>query len=85
MLIKFVLPLAGALSIAGAAQAVVVPGVYNTGLGVGGSALAAGEGQVNANYVVVSSTNAAIVPGSHALTYYNPAYLADGPDRQPDR
>jgi hypothetical protein len=29
--------------------------------------------------------NAAIVPGSHAMTYYNPAYLADGPDRQPDR
>ena len=77
MLIKFAL--AGALSIAGAAQAVVVPGVYNTGLGVGGSALAAGDGQVDANYVVVSSTNAAIVPGSHALTYYNPAYLADGP------
>jgi hypothetical protein len=52
----FVLPLAGALSIAGVAQAVVVPGVYNTGLGVGGSALAAGDGQVDANYVVVSST-----------------------------
>jgi hypothetical protein len=77
--LKFALPVVGALSFAGVANAVVVPGVYNTGLGVGGAALAAGDGQVDANYIVTSSTNAAIVPGSHALTYYNPAYLMDGP------
>ncbi len=76
---RFALPLAAALlSVAGAANAIVIPGVYNTGLGVGGTALAAGDGQVDANYVIVATnTNAAI--GSHALTYYNPAYLQDGP------
>lgn len=66
-------PLAGALlMMAGAANAVVVTGVYNTGLGVGGAALAAGDGQVDANYFVEAT-------GAHALTYYNSAYLQDSP------
>ena len=63
---------------ASAASAVVVPGVYNTGLGVGGTALAAGDGQVDANYVI-TATNTNVAVGSHALTYYNGAYLQDGP------
>jgi len=77
---RFALPLAGALlTIAGAANAIVIPGVYNTGLGVGGTALAAGNGQVDANYVIVSTNNPGLTVGAHALTYYNPAYLQDGP------
>ena len=77
---SFRLPLvASMLLIAGAANAVQVPGVYNTGLGVGGSELAAGNGQVDANYVVTASTQPGVVVGSQALTYYNPAYLQDGP------
>ena len=76
---RFALPLAGALlTIAGAANAIVIPGVYNTGLGVGGTALAAGDGKVDANYVIVS-TNTTTAVGNHALTYYNTAYLQDGP------
>ncbi len=76
---RFALPIAAALfTFASAAQAVVIPGVYNTGLGVGGSALAAGDGQIDANYVVLSSDAGATV-GAHALTYYNGAYLQDGP------
>ena len=76
---RFALPLAGALlTIAGAANAIVIPGVYNTGLGVGGTALAAGDGQVDANYVIVATNTGAAI-GNHALTYYNPAYLQDGP------
>ncbi len=67
------------VSVAGAANAVIVPGVYNTGLGVGGVALPAGDGQVDANYVIVASNNPALTIGAHALTYYNPAYLQDGP------
>jgi len=77
---RFALPLAGALlTIAGAANAIIIPGVYNTGLGVGGTALAAGNGQVDANYVIVSTNNPGLTVGAHALTYYNPAYLQDGP------
>jgi hypothetical protein len=77
---SFVLPVAAALlSVAGAANAVVVMGVYNTGVGANGAALAAGDGQVDPHYVVVSSNISSITAGSHALTYYNPAYLQDGP------
>lgn len=76
----FALSVAAALlSLAGVANAVIVPGVYNTGPGVDGVALAAGDGQVDANYVVVSSNVASIVPDSHALTYHNPAYFPHGP------
>jgi hypothetical protein len=67
------------VSVAGAANAVVVLGVYNTGVGAGGAPLAAGDGQIDPHYVVVSSNVSSITPGSHALTYYNPAYLQDGP------
>jgi len=77
--LKFALPLVGALSVAGVANAVVVPGVYNTGLGVGGVALAAGDGQVDANYKVLSTNAGNVTVGGQALTYYNTAYLQDGP------
>ncbi len=70
---------ASMLLMAGAASAVQVPGVYNTGLGIGGTELATGDGQVDANYFVVASTQPGVVAGSNALTYYNPAYLQDGP------
>ncbi len=77
---SFVLPVAAALlSVAGAANAVVVMNVYNTGVGAGGAALAAGDGQVDPHYVVVSSNTSAVAVGSQAKTYYNPAYLQDGP------
>ena len=80
LLTKFAIPLAGAmLLVSGAANAVIIPGVYNTGLGVGGAALPAGDGQIDANYRVTATDRAGIVVGSNARTYYNPAYLMDGP------
>lgn len=80
LVISFRVPLAAALLlVAGAANAVQVPGVYNTGLGVGGTALAAGDGQIDANYTVLSSDQTGVVAGANALTYYNVAYLQDGP------
>ena len=76
----FLIPVAGALlGLASAANAVIIPGVYNTGLGVGGVALGAGDGQTDANYRITSTDEAGVVVGSQALTYYNPAYLQDGP------
>lgn len=76
---RFAVPLALAtFTVAGAASAVVVPGVYDTGVG-NGVALAAGNGQVDPHYVVVSTDETGVAVGSHALTYYNPAYLMDGP------
>ena len=78
--LKFALPILAVASITGAANAVTVAGVYNTGLGVNGVALAGGDGQIDANYTVLSSNIGAIIPGSNALTYYNPAYLQDGAD-----
>lgn len=62
---------------AGAAQAAVVSGVYNTGLGVGGAALAAGAGQTDANYTLVSGTIPGVTTGAAAQTYYNGAYAAE--------
>jgi hypothetical protein len=77
---RFALPLAVALfSISTMAAAVQVPGVYNTGLGVNGAELGAGDGRVDANYTVTASTDPSVVIGAQALTYYNPAYLQDGP------
>lgn len=67
------------VTFAGAANAVVVSGVYNTGVGTNGAALAAGDGQVDPHYVVVATNNPAVTVGANALTYYNPAYLQDGP------
>lgn len=71
---RFSLTIASALVVfAGTAQAaVLVPGVYNTGLGADGAPLAAGNGQADAHYFVEST-------GAHALTYYNPAYRQDSP------
>lgn len=78
-LLSILIPVAGAvLGLASAANAVVVPGVYNTGLGVGGTPLPAGDGQVDANYFVTATDGSATI-GANALTYYNPAYLQDGP------
>ena len=75
-----VLALAAAASVAGsAAQAVVVPGLYNTGVGAGGAPLAAGDGQVDAHYVVGSSNLAGVSAGDPTYTYYNGAYAAENP------
>jgi hypothetical protein len=77
---RFALPLAAALfSLSSVANAVVVPGVYNTGLGAGGVALAPGDGQTDANYTVTATDAAGVTVGNAALTYYDPAYLTDGP------
>jgi hypothetical protein len=68
--IQLALPLAAVmLSFSSMAAAVVVPGVFDTGLGVGGAALAAGDGQIDANYRVTATTDPNIVVGSNALTY----------------
>lgn len=77
-LIKIVAPVVAVLSFAGAASAVQVAGVYNTGVGMGGAPLASGDGVTDPHYTIISSTNSAFI-GHNALTYYNPAYLQDGP------
>ena len=79
VLVRFALPLVAVAGFAGAANAVIIPGVFNTGLGAGGSALAAGDGQADTHYFVTSTDEFGVVVGSSALTYYNPAYLMDGP------
>ena len=80
LITKFAIPLTGAmLLVSGAAHAIQVPGVYNTGLGPNGATLPAGDGQIDANYVVTASDRAGIMTGVNARTYYNPAYLQDGP------
>jgi hypothetical protein len=77
---RFALPLAAALlSLSSAASAIIIPGVYNTGLAAGGGALALGDGQTDAHYTVTSTDAAGVTVGNAALTYYNGAYLQDGP------
>lgn len=68
---------AASASFAGAAGAATVSGLYNTGLGANGAALAPGNGQTDANYTLVSGTIPGVVTGAPAQTYYNPAYVAD--------
>ena len=68
---------AAATLFAGAAQAAMVSGLYNTGLGVGGAALPAGDGQTDANYTLISGTIPGVVTGTPAKTYYNGAYAAE--------
>lgn len=80
ILLKFAVPIVAAASITGAANAVVVAGVYNTGVGLNGTPLPLGNGQIDPHYSVVSSTIGTVLPGSSALTYYNINYLQDGPD-----
>jgi hypothetical protein len=60
-----------------AANAVVVTGLYNTGLGVGGAALAPGDGQQDANYTLTASTLTGVNPGDPTFTYFNGAYAAE--------
>lgn len=57
----------------------VVPGLYNTGVGVGGVALAPGDGQRDANYIITASSHAGAVIGDQAYTYKNPLYAAENP------
>ncbi|MEN9932777.1 MAG: hypothetical protein RIS17_1350 [Pseudomonadota bacterium] len=57
----------------------VVPGLYNTGVGVGGVALAPGDGQRDANYVITASSHAGAVIGDQAYTYKNGLYAAENP------
>ncbi len=63
------------LAFAGAASAANVT-VHNTGLDAAGNALAAGDGQTDGNYTIVSSTLSGVNAGP-AATYYNSAYVAD--------
>lgn len=67
------------LTVAGAANAVVVVGLYNTGVGPGGAALAAGNGAPDGNYTVLAGATVAGVGAGTAKTFYNPAYAAEGP------
>ena len=61
------------------ASAAVVSGLYNTGVGSGGAALAAGDGQTDANYTLISGTIPGVTTGTAAKTYYNGAYAAENP------
>lgn len=63
--------------LSGTAGAATVSGVYNTGLGVGGAVLGAGDGQTDANYKLVSGTVPGVVTGTQAATYYNGAYVSE--------
>lgn len=66
-----------ALLTASSAQAVVIVGeLYNTGVGVGGVALAAGNGQTDGNYTITAATHAGAAIGP-AATYFNAAYAAE--------
>lgn len=64
---------------AGSASAVVVTGLYNTGVGAGGVALAAGDGQVDGNYTIASTNLPGVSVGASVYTYKNPAYTAENP------
>ena len=77
--ISFVLAAAFTTFTAGAAAAAVVSGLYNTGVGVGGAALAAGDNQTDANYTLVAGTIPGVLTGAPARTYYNAAYAAENP------
>jgi hypothetical protein len=73
---KVALPAAAALFVvAGAAGAVTVPGTANTGQN-----LPAGDGQIDPNYTVLSSSSGAYATGTNARTYYNTAYLPESND-----
>lgn len=77
--LRFALPVAAALlAFSGAANAVIIAGVYNTGVG-NGMALAQGDGVVDPHYTITQTNEANVMVGNSALTYYNAAYLQDGP------
>lgn len=62
---------------AGSAQAVVITGqLFNTGVGAGGAALAAGNGRIDGNYTITAATHAGAAIGP-AATYFNTAYAAE--------
>lgn len=76
---RFVLPVSAALlAFSGAANAVVIVGVYNTGVG-NGTALAPGDGVVDPHYTITATNEGNVTVGNNALTYYNAAYVQDGP------
>ncbi len=73
-----IVPVVGAmLGLSTAANAVILTDLYNTGLGVGGATLAAGNGQTDANYTVTPGT---IGTAGQAVTYFNPAYSSETPE-----
>ena len=75
---KIFLTLAALAAVASTgASAAVVSGLYNTGVGAGGAALAAGDGQSDANYTLISGTIPGVTTGAPAKTYYNGAYAAE--------
>ena len=77
---KIFLTLAALAAVASTgASAAVVSGLYNTGVGAGGAALAAGDGQSDANYTLISGTIPGVTTGAPAKTYYNAAYAAENP------
>ena len=59
------------------ASAAVVSGLYNTGVGAGGVALAAGDGQTDGNYTLIAGSIPGVTTGAPAQTYYNGAYAAE--------
>lgn len=70
---------AAAILIAGAANAAVIPGLFNTGVDGSGNALVGGNGVADPHYTVFSS-DLAVPTGVAAQTYYNPAYTAEDAD-----
>lgn len=80
-MIRFTSFAVAAILSASSAQAVVVVGqLYNTGLGTGGAALAAGNGKADANYKITAGNHPGVTLNAQALTYFNTAYFAEDAD-----
>ncbi|RMF10558.1 MAG: PEP-CTERM sorting domain-containing protein [Alphaproteobacteria bacterium] len=75
----FVTAAAATVLMAGAAHAVAIPGLFNTGVDAGGVALVGGNGVADPHYTVFSS-DLAVPTGVSAVTYFNPAYAAEDAD-----
>ena len=73
---------AAALTLAGAsaAQAATILGLFNTGTDASNMALAGGDGVLDPHYQVVSISPVDGVTPRPAVTYYNPAYVANDAD-----
>ena len=62
-----------------AAQAAVIPGLFNTGVDANGVALLGDNGVIDPHYLIVESTSPGYA-GQQAVTYIHPNYLPNDPD-----
>lgn len=80
-MIRFTSFAVAAILSASSAQAVVVVGqLYNTGVDTGGAALAAGNGQMDANYKITAGNLPSVTVNAPARTYFNGAYVVEDAD-----